>query len=92
MLHILLDSFAHRGMFAIQLLWPASSIHLDGIPWETGWSLAATCGTLAGVCCLLWHFRRVRRSLAGGAGVAIGVCLSLAPFARPPASPLEHWD
>jgi hypothetical protein len=61
MLHILLDSFTHRGMFAIQLLWPASSIHLDGIPWETGWFLAATYGTLATVCYLLWRGRRVRQ-------------------------------
>lgn len=58
MLHILLDSFTHRGMFAIQLLWPASSVHLDGIPWETGWFLAATYGTLAAVCNLLWRGRR----------------------------------
>ncbi len=77
MLHILLDSFTHRGMFAVQLLWPASSIHLDGIPWETGWLLAATYGTLAAVCYLLWRGRRVRekpvkrassRSSAGGIG------------------------
>jgi hypothetical protein len=58
MLHILLDSFTHRGMFAIQLLWPASSVHLDGIPWETGWFLAGTYGTLAALWYLLWRGRR----------------------------------
>jgi membrane-bound metal-dependent hydrolase YbcI (DUF457 family) len=65
LLHILLDSFTHRGMFAIQFLWPASSFHFDGIPWETGWFLAATYGVLITVCLLLWRSRgssKVRRS------------------------------
>jgi hypothetical protein len=57
LLHILLDSVTHGGLFATQILWPASSIHLDGIPWETGWFLAATYGVLAIVCFLLWRSR-----------------------------------
>jgi membrane-bound metal-dependent hydrolase YbcI (DUF457 family) len=57
LLHILLDSFTHRGMFAIQFLWPASSFHLDGVPWETGWFLAATYGLLITLCLLLWRSR-----------------------------------
>ena len=59
MLHILLDIFTHRGLFAIQFLWPASSVHLDGIPWETPWLLGATYGSLMAVGLLL--FRRRRR-------------------------------
>ena len=55
LLHILLDSFTHRGMFAIQFLWPVSSVRLDGIPWETGWFLAATYGVLITVSLLLWR-------------------------------------
>jgi LexA-binding, inner membrane-associated putative hydrolase len=65
LLHILLDSFTHRGMFAIQFLWPASSVHLDGIPWETRWFLTATYGVLITVCFLLCRSRassKVRRS------------------------------
>jgi hypothetical protein len=57
LLHILLDSFGHRGMFAIQFLWPASSFHVDGIPWDTEWFLAATYGGLMAVCFLLWRSR-----------------------------------
>jgi hypothetical protein len=56
-LHILLDSVTHRGMFAIQPRWPASAVHLGGIPWETGWLLAATYGVLITVSFLLWCSR-----------------------------------
>jgi membrane-bound metal-dependent hydrolase YbcI (DUF457 family) len=55
LLHILLDSVTHRGMFAIQFLWPVSSVHLDGIPWETGWFLALTYGVLITVSFVLWR-------------------------------------
>jgi hypothetical protein len=57
LLHIPLDSFTHRGMFAIQFLWPASTVRLEGIPWETGWFLAATYGVLTTVCFRLWCSR-----------------------------------
>ncbi len=56
-LHILLDIFTHRGMFAIQFLWPASSVHLDGIPCETPWLLAATYGGLMAIWLLLLRRR-----------------------------------
>jgi hypothetical protein len=58
-LHILLDIFSHRGMFAIQFLWPVASLHFDGIPWETPWLLAATYGSLAAAWLVL-----VRRHVA----------------------------
>jgi len=63
--HILLDTFTHRGMFAIQFLWPVSSVRLDGIPWETGWSLAVTYGVLVTVSLLLWRRRAWRASEQG---------------------------
>jgi hypothetical protein len=56
-LHILLDIFTHRGMFAIQFLWPASAVHLDGIPWETPWVLGATYVGLVAAWFLLWRRR-----------------------------------
>lgn len=59
-LHILLDIFCHRGMFAIQFLWPVSAIHLDGIPWETPWLLAATYGSLMALWLFLFRRRRPR--------------------------------
>jgi hypothetical protein len=55
LLHILLDTFTHRGIFATQLLWPVSSFHFDGIPWETPWLLASTYLTLAAVWIVLWR-------------------------------------
>jgi hypothetical protein len=65
--HILLDIFTHRGMFAIQFLWPASSVHLDGLPWETRWFLAATYAVLGAIWFLLWRSRRSSSvQLAGG--------------------------
>jgi len=65
LLHILLDSFTHRGMFAIQVLWPASSVRLDGIPWERGWFLAVTYAVLITVCFLLWRSRGSSRDRLG---------------------------
>jgi hypothetical protein len=56
-LHIALDTFTHTGIFATQMLWPATSVHIDGIPWETPWLLAATYTTLAIVWMLLWRRR-----------------------------------
>jgi hypothetical protein len=64
--HILLDIFTHRGLFAIQFLWPISSVHLDGLPWETRWFLASTYAVLAAVGFLLWRSRRASRHPASG--------------------------
>ncbi len=61
-LHILIDMFTHRGLFAIQFLWPLSSIHLDGIRWETTWLLAANYAALASVYVLLWIRRPAFRT------------------------------
>jgi hypothetical protein len=61
-LHILFDIFSHRGMFAIQFLWPISSVHLDGLPWETGWFLATTYVVLGAASFLLWRTRRTHES------------------------------
>jgi len=58
LLHILLDSFTHRGFFAIQFLWPVSAVHLDGIPWETPWFLGGTYAALIAVWLLTWRRRR----------------------------------
>jgi hypothetical protein len=66
-LHILLDVFTHRGMFAIQFLWPVSAIRLDGIPWETPWFLAATYGSLVTAWVLLFC-RRMSQSRGGQRG------------------------
>ena len=30
-LHILMDVFAHRGLFAVKFLWLVSPVHIDGI-------------------------------------------------------------
>jgi hypothetical protein len=53
-LHILIDVFTHRGMFAIQFLWPLSAVHVDGARWEAGWLLAANYTALTSVYLLLW--------------------------------------
>ena len=58
-LHISIDMFTHRGWFATHFLWPASSFHFDGIPWETGWFLALNYATLTLVYLLLWRGRSV---------------------------------
>lgn len=58
LLHILLDIFTHRGFFAVPFLWPLSSVHVDGIPWETPWFLAATYAVLVTVWVVLLRSRR----------------------------------
>ena len=58
LLHIAIDIFTHRGLFAIQFLWPVSTLHFDGLPWETRWFLAANYGAMAVVFLLLWGRRR----------------------------------
>ena len=57
MLHIVIDIFTHRGIFAIQYLWPVSPAHFDGVPWETPWLLAATYATLMLALFVLWRTR-----------------------------------
>jgi len=57
LLHIVIDMLTHHGWFAIQFLWPVSSVHIDGIPWETGWLLAATYASLAAIFFVLWRTR-----------------------------------
>jgi membrane-bound metal-dependent hydrolase YbcI (DUF457 family) len=56
-LHILIDVFTHRGMFAVKFLWPVSSVHVDGIRWETPWFLVLNFTALAAVYLLLWIYR-----------------------------------
>lgn len=55
LLHIGIDIFTHRGWFATHFLWPASEVHFDGIPWETGWLLLANYAALAATFALLWR-------------------------------------
>jgi hypothetical protein len=59
LLHIAVDIFTHRGIFATHFLWPLSSFGWDGTPWESTWFLAANYITLAAVC-LLFFFRSAR--------------------------------
>ena len=56
-LHIVIDTFTHRGWFATQFLWPVSTIRFDGMPWETGWFLAVNYIGLTVVVLLLWGRR-----------------------------------
>jgi hypothetical protein len=42
-----IDVFTHRGMFAVKFLWPVSSVHFDGMRWETPWFLAVNFAALA---------------------------------------------
>ncbi len=53
-LHILIDVFTQRGLFAVKFPWPVSPDHIDGIRWETPWLLAANFTALAAVslCCV----------------------------------------
>jgi hypothetical protein len=53
-LHIVIDIFTHRGLFAIQFLWPASRLHFDGIRWEMPSFLAVNYAVMATVYLLLW--------------------------------------
>lgn len=57
-IHIFLDVFTHGGMFAIQVLWPLSPVHLDGARWETPWLMAVNYAVLASVFLLIWITRR----------------------------------
>lgn len=57
LLHIGIDILTHRGWFAIRYLWPVSVVQIDGIPWETGWLLAATYASLTAVFFALWRTR-----------------------------------
>src|SRR5581483_2073015 len=54
-LHIVSDVFTHTGLFGVRFLWPVSAIHVDGIPWETPWLLAANYAALLSV----WLFLRM---------------------------------
>lgn len=47
LLHIVIDTFTHRGWFATQFLWPLSHVHVDGLPWETPWLLLLNYAVLA---------------------------------------------
>ena len=57
-LHIAVDIFTHRGIFATHFLWPFSSFGWDGTPWENTWFLAANYITLAAVYLLLFFRAR----------------------------------
>lgn len=56
-LHILIDVFTHRGLFAVKFLWPVLPVPIDGIRWQTPWFLAANFTVLAAVYLLLWIYR-----------------------------------
>jgi len=57
LLHLVIDIPTHRGWFAIRFLWPVSAVQFDGIPWETGWFLAATYASMGVVGWWLWRTR-----------------------------------
>ena len=63
-LHIVIDVFTHRGWFAVKFLWPLSPCHVDGLPWETPWFLAANWASLAAVWLLMIVRMRLHRSRA----------------------------
>jgi hypothetical protein len=48
-------------MSAVKFLWLVSSVHFDGMRWETLWFLAVNFAALAVVYVLLW-INRVRNS------------------------------
>lgn len=56
-LHVFIDVFTHNGLFAVKFLWPVSSIHLDGLRWETPWFLVANYAVLASIYLSLWIHR-----------------------------------
>ena len=58
LLHIAIDVFTHRGLFATHFLWPLSSLAWDGTPWENPWLLGANYVTLAAVYLLLFGSAR----------------------------------
>ena len=59
-----IDVFTHRGWFAVKFLWPLSPYHVDGLPWETPWFLAANWASLAAVWLLMIVRMRLHRSRA----------------------------
>jgi hypothetical protein len=61
-IHIFIDIFTHTGLFAIQFLWPVSSIHFDGKRWETPWFLALNYAALASVYLWMWARRATNRA------------------------------
>ncbi len=61
-LHICMDVPTHAGIFAIQVLWPLSHAHVNGLRWETPWLLSANYIALAATYAALW---RTHRSHAG---------------------------
>jgi hypothetical protein len=63
-LHILIDIFTHRGIFAIHFLWPVSSYGFDGMRWENPWFLAVNYGVLMVV--LGWMWAKARRTPESG--------------------------
>ena len=63
-LHIVIDIFTHRGLFAVKSLWPLSGYRVDGLPWETRWLLAANWVALAAVWLLLFVRMRPGRSVS----------------------------
>ncbi len=62
-LHIVIDVFTHRGMFAVKFLWPVSPVHVDGIRRETPWFLVVNFTALTAVYLLLWIYRARKPSL-----------------------------
>ena len=70
LLHIAIDIFTHRGIFATHCLWAFSSFGWDGIPWESTWFLAANYVTLAAVYLLILRSARAAGRQPGGDGVA----------------------
>ncbi len=66
-IHIVIDVFTHSGMFAVKVLWPVSSIHLNGTRWESPWFLAANYAAIASVYLFMWIHRVIEaRKLARG--------------------------
>jgi LexA-binding, inner membrane-associated putative hydrolase len=56
-LHIVIDIFTHQGMFAVQFLWPLSSIAISGVRWENPWFLTANYLALV----VVWSMLRLKR-------------------------------
>lgn len=81
-MHIVIDIPTHRGLFATHFLWPLSGVSLDGIPWETGWLLAANYAALALAYALLWSTRRKEAAPARGHTVPPAMERSEAPASR----------
>ena len=54
LLHIVIDIFTHRGIFAVRFLWPLSYAHFDGVPWERPSFLITNYVGLALIFSCLW--------------------------------------